>query len=254
MTGLAYMMYSDWANNGNGTTETSAQIRAWIGDTSAYVFCAEKAEYLEADTRKRGIARDLLEAIRSPEAKTIATTYGELSQLEGQRFDAVLIATIPHGERETESLLRAIRAGTFTKLLVISLHDGEFVNHLFDAFAAVDVASGERHELPDSLRAEAARMMVNEEYNGLGSGNGKDTVLTLIHAFREAGYPVDKRAWLGAYFAAGGKARHAETVAKYIDEIGKGIKHRYRNRYRSNIVEILQERMDENLSEESPAG
>lgn len=251
MTELAYMTYSDWANNGNGTAETSQQIRSWIGETDAYVFCAQKQEQLATNSRENWIAKNLLDAIRSPDAKTIATTYGELSSLEGEQFDAALIATIPHGERETESLRRALHAGTFSKMVVISLHDGEFVNHLFDAFAAFNIATGEPHGLPNPLQLEAARTMVNEEYNGLSGGNGKDTVLTLIHAFRAAGYPADKDAWLGAYFAAGGKARHAETIAKFIDEIGKGTKHRYRNRYRANIVEILQERVDQKQQEEA---
>ena len=243
MTDLAYMMFSDWANEGKGTAESSEQIRSWIGETDAYIFCAQKTEQLDSTNREHGTAALLLEAIRSPRPKTITTRYAELSRLEGEQFDATLIATIPHGEHETESLLRAIRARTFSKVVAIPLHEGELVNYLFDGFEATDIATGEQHESPDPLLLEAARMMVDVSYNPLSSGRGKDTVLTLIHAFRVAGSPVDKRTWLGAYFAAGGKADDALVIAKFIDEVGKGTKHRHSNRFRSNIVEIIEERV-----------
>ena len=243
MTDLAYMMFSDWANDGKGTSETSERIRSWIGETDAYIFCVQKTEQLDSASREYGTAGLLLEAIRSPHIKTVAASYAELSRLEGEQFDATLIATIPHGERETESLLRAIRSGTISKVVVIPLHEGELANYLFGGFEATNIVTGEQHELPDPLLLEAARMMVDVSYNPLSSGRGKDTVLTLIHAFHVAGYPVDKDTWLGAYFAAGGECDDALVIAKLIDEIGRGTKHRYDNRFRSNIVEILEERV-----------
>ena len=84
--------------------------------------------------------------------------------------------------------------------------------------------------------------MVNEEYNGLSSGHGKDAVVQLVRAFTAAGYPLDVDSWLRAYFAAGGTFRHGESVAKLLTEMKKGVQHRVKPRYVSEIVEVLRDR------------
>jgi hypothetical protein len=52
--------------------------------------------------------------------------------------------------------------------------------------------------------------MINEQYNGLSSGRGKDVVVQLLRAFSNSGYPLDEGAWLRAFFAAGGTFPHAD--------------------------------------------
>lgn len=85
-------------------------------------------------------------------------------------------------------------------------------------------------------------MIVREEYNGLSSGHGKDTVVQLVRAFADNGYPIDADAWLRAYFAAGGSFSHAESLGKLVNEMQAGIRHRVKRRYRDDIFDIIRER------------
>ena len=94
----------------------------------------------------------------------------------------------------------------------------------------------------DPTQLEAARIWVNEQYNGLSGGNGKAAVVQLLRAFTEAGYPLDADTWLRTYFAAGGKFRHATAIAKVIEEMRSGTRHRVEHRYSTNIVDVLRER------------
>lgn len=131
-------------------------------------------------------------------------------------------------------------------IVVISLHTNELVMDVLRGFEAVDLETDEVASPPAPLLVEAAKMMVNEEYNGLSSGIGKDTVIGLIKALEQAGYPADKNAWLAAYYAAGGITRHSVTVAKFLDEMKRGTNHRFKSRFRSSIVEILESRVSNN--------
>lgn len=92
------------------------------------------------------------------------------------------------------------------------------------------------------MAASAIASGVDEQYNGLASGNGKAAVVQLLRAFTSAGYPLDADTWLRAYFAAGGTFRHATTVAKLITEMKAGTQHRIRPRYRTDILSVLRER------------
>lgn len=85
--------------------------------------------------------------------------------------------------------------------------------------------------------------MVNEEYNGLSTGNGKATVVQLLRSFESEGFAPDAETWLRAYFAAGGSFRNAETVKKLVGEVQNGTRHRVPQRFRTEIVSILRERV-----------
>ncbi|SJN10592.1 hypothetical protein FM113_09510 [Leucobacter sp. 7(1)] len=226
--------------------ERSERIRTWIGDTAAYVFCAEKRDYCASMSGR--IERDLFEHIQTPTTKAITASFSELYKLKDEKIDATLIALVPFREPDFESIRKAIEDDTFDKVVILIMREGEMSRSIARAYGALNLGTGVCDELPDSLMVEAARMMVNEEHNGLSSGIGKDATLSLIHAFRQSGVPAQKEPWLAAYFAAGGEVRHAETVAKFIDEINKGTRHRYKQRYRANIVEIIKERMLEKPS------
>ena len=82
---------------------------------------------------------------------------------------------------------------------------------------------------------------MNLEYNGLSSGRGKDSVICLLRAFTNSGYPLDETDWMRAYFAAGGNFRHCETVVKFVREMKNGVRHRVQSRYRGDIVDFLRE-------------
>ena len=112
-----------------------------------------------------------------------------------------------------------------------------------DGRGAVNLHSGTTLDAPDPLLIAAAESMVDEEYNGLSSGRGKDAVVQLVRAFAAEGYPVEVDVWLRAYFDAGGTFRHAEEIAKLIGEMKKGTKHRVQTPYVANIVEVLRDRL-----------
>jgi hypothetical protein len=103
----------------------------------------------------------------------------------------------------------------------------------------VNLHTGAALAAPDPLLIAAAEAMIDEEYNGLSSGRGKDAVVQLVRAFGLEGFPVDVDTWLRAYFAAGGNFRHADEIAKLIGEMKNGTKHRVQPRYGDNIVEVL---------------
>ncbi|MDT4994220.1 MAG: hypothetical protein QOH97_4112 [Actinoplanes sp.] len=96
---------------------------------------------------------------------------------------------------------------------------------------------------PDPLQVAAAKLTVDEQYNGLSSGRGKDAVVQLLRAFTGSAYPLDGDAWLRAFFAAGGAFRHADSVVKFVKEMKAGTKHRVTPRFRDDILDILRERV-----------
>lgn len=249
MTELAFMTISDWANGGLYKAEGSQRIRDWIGATPAYLFCAEKEEHFTAKSHR--LEHDLTEHLEVPGIKSIRATYADLRHAEGKKLDATLLALIPFKEVEIEAIRQAVEDDTFEKVVVIISTESGVLRAMLRGFGSTNLGAEEKDATADPLLVEAARMMVNEEYNGLGSGNGKGAVLGLIHAFRDAGVSASKDDWLAAYFAAGGKVRHAETVAKYLDEIAKGTKHRYESWFDSKIVKILSKRIERKASAEA---
>lgn len=244
MTDTAFMTYSAWATSGDGIVANSEKIRNWIGPTGAYVFCAEKKAHFTSDGR---VEKELRRALLPVGTKAFEITYPALSTIDKTQLDAALIVLIPHGEKEVDWLRRALDTEVFTKVFVVLWRDKELAIHHLRGVGATDLES-DSSMTPDPIYIEAARLMVNEEYNGLESGNGKDTVIGLIRVLRDSGYPVDKDSWLAAYFAAGGQARHAEAVEKFIDEMQRGTKHRVRERFRPGILDLLQERVEKRMS------
>lgn len=117
------------------------------------------------------------------------------------------------------------------------------VRHWLEGIGAIDLHRGAPAEAPDPLQVVACQLMVNEEYNGLSSGNGKATVVQLLRSFESEGYVPDTDTWLRAYFAAGGSFRHAETVKKLAGEVRNGKRHRVPQRFKPEIVSILREQV-----------
>jgi hypothetical protein len=88
-----------------------------------------------------------------------------------------------------------------------------------DGVGAVNLHTRSALGAPDVVQLEAAKCWVDEQYNGLSSGNGKDAVVQLLRLFSAAGYPLDADTWLRAFFAAGGRFDEATKVAKLIKEM-----------------------------------
>jgi hypothetical protein len=114
-----------------------------------------------------------------------------------------------------------------------------------DGIGAVNLHSGSTLKGPDPVQLEAARCWVDEQYNGLSGGNGKDAVVQLLRVFTAADYPLVTDTWLRAFFAAGGEFNEATKVAKLIKEMQGGTRHRVKARYRTGILDVLRERATE---------
>jgi hypothetical protein len=241
MTELAYMVREDWAQHGTAMVPQSAVIREWIGD-APYLFGVKDAKKFATDREAD------LEAARfiAPDAATRKVfSIGELDGLARQ--DTVLSHAIvvlhPYDERDLQALADAVEHEAIDRVFVLIWAPSDVVRVWLDGRGALNLHTGTKFDAPDPLMSAAAESMIDEEYNGLNSGRGKDVVVQLVRAFAAEGYPVDVEPWLRAYFAAGGTFRHAESIAKLVGEMNKGVKHRVKDHYRSNIADILRDRL-----------
>lgn len=242
MTELAYMVREDWAQHGTTMVPQSAVIRDWLGE-APYLFAVTDVKKFNHNDR----SADLETAnFIAPDADTCKVfNISELAGLARQDkvLDHAVVILHPYGERDLDALGDAVEHGSIDKVFVMIWSPRDMVRAWLDGLGAVNLHTGKALAAPDPVMVEAGKSMVNEEYNGLSSGHGKDAVVQLVRAFTAAGYPLDGDAWLRAYFAAGGTFRHGESVAKLLGEMKKGVKHRVKDRYRENIVEILRDRV-----------
>lgn len=160
---------------------------------------------------------------------------------DSNRFGGTLTVLHPHGQDDLELIRELVTTNRIERLFVVVWSPSEMVRMWLDGVGARNVDTGAVGAV-DAVQLEAAKCMVHEQYNGLSTGNGKAAVVQLIRAFTDRGYVLENEPWLRAFFAAGGKFRHAESVSKLIVEMKKGIKHRVQQRYRPEIFSILQER------------
>lgn len=241
MTELAYMVREDWAQRGTAMIPQSAVIRDWIGE-APYLFAVKDAKKFNTD---RTADLETAKFIAPDPATRKIFSIGELAALprEDKVIEHAIVILHPYEQDDLDALGEAVKHDSLSKVFVMIWSPRDVVRTWLEGLGAIDLHTGEAIPAPDPVMVEAGKSMVDEEYNGLGSGNGKDAVVQLIRAFAAAGYPLDVDAWLRAYFAAGGTFRHGESVQKFVGEMKKGVKHRVRDRYRTNIVEILRDRV-----------
>ena len=239
MTELAYMIREDWAQGGTSMVPQSAVIREWLGEPP-YVFVASDLKRLR---EQNSADMEFINYVAVEKGSQRLVGISELRNLaqESSRFDGTLTVLHPHGQDDWELLRDLVTNNRIARLFVVVWSPSEMVRMWLDGVGARNVDSGSV-EAVDAVQLEAAKCMVNEQYNGLSTGNGKAAVVQLIHAFTDRGYVLEKEPWLRVFFAAGGKFRHAESVSKLIAEMKKGTKHRVQQRYRPEIFSILQER------------
>jgi hypothetical protein len=240
MTELAYMVREDWAQRGTAMRQQSAAIREWLGDPP-YVFAtADRRKYEGSSSADREFVSYV--APVNDERRVIDLFgLGELRPAD-KTLTRPLVALHPYEEQDCDLLREIVAAASVARLFVIIWSPRDMVRTWLDGIGAVDVHTGAALGPPDAVQLEAARCWVDEQYNGLSSGNGKAAVVQLLRVFTSAGYPLDADTWLGAFFAAGGKFRHATAVAKFITEMQSGTQHRIRERYRPEILSVLRER------------
>ena len=240
MTDLAYMVREDWAQRGTALSRQSMVIRGWLGDPP-YVFAtADRKKY---DGRSSA-DRDFVSFVAPTAAERRVIELSALVELRrsGKTLSHSIVVLHPYREQDCELLREIVAAGSVARLFVIIWSPRDMVRAWLDGLGAVNLHTGAALGTPDAVQLEAARCWVDEQYNGLASGNGKAAVVQLLRAFTSAGYPLDADTWLRAFFTAGGNFRHAATVAKFIAEMQNGTQHRIKDRYVSEILGVLRER------------
>lgn len=242
MTELAYMVREDWAQRGTAMAPQSTVIRDWIGEAPHLFAVTDVKKFSHND---RGADFAAAEYIAPDTADRVVFNIGKLSGLE--REDTVIhhavVVLHPFEQRELETIRRTVEAGSADKMFILIWSRYDMVRTWLDGVGALDLHTGESVKPPDPLMLHAAKMLHDEDYNGLASGYGKDAVVQIVRSFASEGYPVDVASWLRAYFAVGGTFRHAESIEKLIKEMNAGTHHRVKPYYRGNIVEIVREQV-----------
>lgn len=216
----------------------SAVIRNWLGEPP-YVFAASDTKRLRVTN---GADIEFINYVASSSRQIVS--IAELRKLtqQSQRFDGTLTVLHPNERDDCELLRELVANDGVERLFVIVWAPSDMVRMWLEGMGARNLDTGSVHDAPDAAQLEAAKCMVDEQYNGLSTGNGKAAVVQLIRAFTDGGYLLEKEPWLKAFFAAGGEFRHAESISKLIMEMKMGTKHRVQQRYRPDILSVLQER------------
>lgn len=240
MTELAYMTREAWAQEATAMVAQSAVIREWLGGPP-YVFAVSDPKRLQ---KPNSADMEFVNYVAVEKGSQRIVGIAELRKLtqESRRFNGTLTVLHPYDQDDCELLREIVASDRVERLLVIVWSPMDMVRIWLEGRGARNLDTGSFPEAPDVVQLEAARCMVSEQYNGLSTGNGKAAVVQLIRACTDAGYPLDSDAWLRAFFAAGGEFRHAESISKLVSEMKKGTKHRVQQRYRPEILSILQER------------
>lgn len=240
MTELAYMTREAWAQEATAMVPQSAVIREWLGEPP-YVFAASDPKRLR---EPHSADMEFINYVADEKGSQRIVGMAELRKLvqEGRSFSGALTVLHPHDEDDCELLRELIDDDRVERLFVIVWSPMDMVRIWLEGRGARNLDTRSIPEAPDPVQLEAAKCMVNEQYNGLSTGNGKAAVVQLIRAFTDGGYPLEEEPWLSAFFAAGGEFRHAESITKLISEMKKGTKHRVQQRYRPEILSILQKR------------
>jgi hypothetical protein len=241
MTDLAYMVREDWAQQGTTMVSSSARIREWLGDGPTVFAVTDKRKFNDAHSADLEAAECIVAGRARPNVVDIA----DLTRLaDDDRLVNVAVAVLhPFDQRDREALSEMIGSEAASRVFVLIWSPRDIIRAWLDGHGAVDLHTGTPLPAPDPLQAAAAKLMVDEQYNGLSSGRGKDAVVQLLRAFTGSGYPLDADAWLRAFFAAGGAFRHADPVVRFVNEMKAGTMHRVKPRFRNDILDILRERV-----------
>ncbi len=241
MTDLAYMIRADWAQHGTAMAENSALIRDWVGE-APFLFAVPDAPKFKASPRN--LDREAADFVAPAGIERNVFSFADFAQLRDEKtgLDRCVIAIHPRRREDVEIIRELADGGVLNRVFVLIWWHQDEVRTWLDAHCALNLHSGKAMPAPDPLMVKAAEMMVDEQYNGLSSGYGKDCVVQLVRAFAAEGYPVDPNSWLRAYLAAGGDFRHFDSVKKLVTEMRDGTKHRVQPRYVENIFELIKRR------------
>ncbi|MEU4244219.1 hypothetical protein [Actinoplanes sp. NPDC026619] len=241
MTDLAYMVREDWAQHGTAMVSSSARIRDWLGDEPVVFAVTDKRKFNGAHSADLEAAEYIVEGRARHDVVDIAA----LTRLaDDDRMVKIAVVVLhPFDQQDCEALSEMIGSQAAGRVFVLIWSPRDIIRAWLDGHGAVDLHTGVPLPAPDPLQVAAGKLMVDEQYNGLSSGRGKDAVVQLLRAFTGSGYPLDGDAWLRAFFAAGGAFRHADSVVRFVKEMKAGTKHRVTPRFRVDILDVLRERV-----------
>lgn len=241
MTEIAYMVREDWGQHGTTIVPNSKRIRDWLG-SPPYAFAVEsdskgKPKPREADT-------EMISYLAPAQAEAVLATFYELRrfQRDGHQMSQAAVLLHPYKEPECDLLREIAVSGAFDRIFVQIWAPSDRPRIVLDSLGALNLHTGEPAAAIDPVLVEAAKLMVQEEYNTLGTGRGKEITVQLLRLLSAEGYPLDKVVWQQAYFAAGGQARHAETLAKYVTEMNNGVRHRVKQQKGDYLLKLVRER------------
>jgi len=247
MSQLAYMTLSDWGQHGTAMEAQSARIREWIG-AAPYLFAV--ASMKDYQDRHSSLDRTVIDHIAPNAPDRTVVSIQKLRELIRDDMEIAHPVTVlrPFEESDCDLIAELVGAGRLQKVFVIVHHESYPIRVWLDGMGAVNLHTGATTPAPDPVLLEAAKLIQDEEYNGLSSGHGKDAIVALVRAFAAEGYPVEPEPWVQAYFAVGGSFRHAASISKLVTEMKRGVRHRVKPRYRDEIFTILSERVAEAVS------
>ena len=183
----------------------SAVIREWLGEPP-YVFAASDPKRLHKPNSATWSSSTMLQLRRTPSGLWGSREFENL-HMKASGSTEHLRSCIPMSKTIPELLRELVDNDRVERLFWLSGRPRIWSGFgLREWGRAIWIPVG-----PPSTRSGAAwgtKCMVDEQYNGLSTGNGKAAVVQLIRAFTDGGYPLEKEPWLRAFFAAGGEFRH----------------------------------------------
>ena len=242
MTDLAFMVREDWAQEGTAMAANGAVIREWLGGDPILFAVGDASKF---DDHHRNADADTAQLITGTQQRPQVVSIADLPHLTDKGNIPVAAVLHPYAESDCETIREVVDAGLVGRLFVMVWASHELIRVWMEGRGAVNLHTGSPCPGLEPVQVAAAGMMVGEEYNGLDTGVGKDTVVGLLRAFTTADYPLDRDVWLRCYFAAGGSFRHADAIEKFIKQMKAGTTHRVNQRFRDNIIEVLRHQVAE---------
>jgi hypothetical protein len=237
MTDIGYMTRKYWADHAQGMERNSRRVIEWLAHDGRHGVLVGEVSSLQPGSHSCN--RETAEFLALSGERMVVAAIGDLGRLS-KNVSLPLAVLHPRREGDLEAMRVAVLDKRVDRLFVMlwSPTDHDALA-LLQALGATNLATGRRTAPLDPLIVEAARMMVDEEYNGIGGGRGKDVTLSLLHALRADGLPMDAQIWVAAILRAGGDWRSVQTLRKFVTEIRGGTRHRYKNVMRADIVDVL---------------
>lgn len=248
MTGFAYMVREDWARDLK-MGEHSRAIQEWVGDGKHLVAVSR----FPTKARQRTADASAMQYVSPSATRVGPVEIRDLHREVGEIVMAPVVFIHPMPGEDEEAIRELVAEHKITRALVLIWAPSDRIRLWLDSQGAQNLAGTASPPPPDGVLRQAALAIVREEYNGLGSGNGKDTAVQAIRALAREGYPLDPQAWARAVLSVGASIRSAETVMKFVTEIAHGRQHRTRPRLRDDIARVWRE-MAEQADTQNPEG